>query len=129
MTMATAEPFTVDWSQLPFSEVRPGIHGATVHTPQLTVTYYRYEAGSSWEEHSHAEDQVTSVIEGEIDFVVDGEPVHLRSGELAALPGGVPHSAQVGDREVRTLNVYTSRSTPAAPAASAASAAPSAEAG
>ena len=112
----TADPFTVDWSELTFSEVRPGIWGATVHTPQLTVTYYRYEAGSFWEEHQHPQDQVTSVVEGEIDFVVAGQPVHLVSGQLAALPGGVPHSAQVGDHEVRTLNVYTYRAaTPAAP--------------
>jgi hypothetical protein len=41
--------------------------------------------------------------------------VHLRTGELAALPGGVPHSARVGDREVLTLNVYTSRAAPPAP--------------
>ncbi len=105
----SADPFTVTWSELEFAEVRPGIWGATVHTPQLTVTYYRYEAGSSWEEHAHPQDQVTSVIEGEIDFTVAGEPVHLRAGQLAALPGGVPHSAEVGAREVRTLNVYTYR--------------------
>jgi quercetin dioxygenase-like cupin family protein len=109
-----ADPFTVDWSQSEFAEVRPGIWGATVHTPQLTVTYYRYEAGSSWEEHHHPQDQVTSVIEGEIDFTVAGEPVHLVAGQLAALPGGVPHSARVGDHEVRTLNVYTSRLAPPA---------------
>ena len=112
----SSDPFTVDWSQLEFTEVRPDIWGATVHTPQLTVTYYRYGAGSSWEEHAHPQDQVTSVIEGEIDFVVAGEPVHLVAGQLAALPGGVPHSAAVGDREVRTLNVYTYRAaTPPAP--------------
>jgi quercetin dioxygenase-like cupin family protein len=111
---ASADPFTVDWSDAMFSEVRPGIWGATYHTPQLTVTYYRYEAGSSWEEHQHPEDQITSVIEGEIDFVVAGKPVHLSTGELAALPGGVPHSATVGARGARTLNVYTSRQTPAA---------------
>jgi quercetin dioxygenase-like cupin family protein len=105
----SSDPFTVDWAELPFAEVRPGIWGATVHTPQLTVTYYRYEAGSSWEEHRHPQDQVTSVIEGEIDFVVAGQPVHLSAGQLAALPGGVPHSANVGDHEVRTLNVYTYR--------------------
>jgi quercetin dioxygenase-like cupin family protein len=116
---AGTEPFTVDWSAQTFSEVRPGIWGATVHTPQLTVTYYRYEPGSSWEEHRHPEDQVTSVIEGEIDFVVAGTPVHLAAGELAALPGGVPHSATVGEREVHTLNVYTSRQTPPAPAPAA----------
>jgi quercetin dioxygenase-like cupin family protein len=113
---AGTDPFTVDWSAQTFSEVRPGIWGATVHTPQLTVTYYRYEPGSSWEEHRHPEDQVTSVIEGEIDFVVAGTPVHLSAGELAALPGGVPHSATVGEREAHTLNVYTSRQTPPAPA-------------
>jgi quercetin dioxygenase-like cupin family protein len=105
----SSDPFTVDWSALDFTEVRPGIWGATVHTPQLTVTYYRYEAGSSWEEHAHPQDQVTSVVEGEIDFVVAGKPVHLVTGELAALPGGVPHSATVGEHEVRTLNVYTYR--------------------
>jgi quercetin dioxygenase-like cupin family protein len=116
---AGTEPFTVDWSAQRFSEVRPGIWGATVHTPQLTVTYYRYEPGSSWEEHRHPEDQVTSVIEGEIDFVVAGTPVHLSAGELAALPGGVPHSATVGEREAHTLNVYTSRQTPPAPAPAA----------
>lgn len=108
-------PQLIDWDEQPFTEVRPGIFGATVHTPQLTVTYYRYEPGSSWEEHEHPQDQVTSVIAGEIDFTVAGRPVHLRAGELAALPGGVPHSARVGDREVRTLNVYTSRSAPPPP--------------
>ncbi len=113
----SADPFTVDWADASFREVRPGIWGATYHTPQLTVTYYRYEAGSSWEEHQHPEDQITWVIDGEIDFVVAGKPVHLSTGELAALPGGVPHSASVGERDVRTLNVYTSRHTPAAPAA------------
>jgi quercetin dioxygenase-like cupin family protein len=120
---AGTEPFTVDWSAQTFSEVRPGIWGATVHTPQLTVTYYRYEPGSSWEEHQHPEDQVTSVLKGEIDFIVAGTPVHLSAGALAALPGGVPHSATVGEREVRTLNVYPSRQTPPAAAAAPAPAA------
>lgn len=106
------EGFAVDWTTVPSSEVRPGIHGQTVHTPQLTVTRYRYEPGSSWEEHSHPEDQVTWVIDGEIDFTVAGRHVRLGAGELTALPGGVPHAARVGDHEVWTLNVYTSRRTP-----------------
>jgi quercetin dioxygenase-like cupin family protein len=105
------EPRKIDWEQEEFAEVRPGIFGATVHTPQLTATLYRYDAGSSWEEHSHPQDQITSVISGEIDFLVAGEPVHLASGELATLPGGVPHSASLpadGEGAV-TLNVFTYR--------------------
>jgi quercetin dioxygenase-like cupin family protein len=107
-------PRKIDWEEEAFSEVRPGIFGATVHTPQLTATLYRYGAGSSWEEHSHPQDQITSVVAGEIDFIVDGQPVRLTAGELATLPGGVPHSAGLaadGEGAV-TLNVFTHRESP-----------------
>jgi quercetin dioxygenase-like cupin family protein len=107
--MTPARAFTVDWDDQEFSEVRPGILGATVETPQLTVTLYRYGARSSWETHEHPEDQITTVVSGEIDFTVAGEPVHLTAGQVACLPGGVPHSAVVGDAPVTTLNVYTLR--------------------
>lgn len=107
----TVAPQTIDWSEQEFTEVRPGIFGATVHTPQLTATLYRYEPGSSWEEHHHLQDQITTVIEGEIDFAVAGAPVRLTEGQLATLPGGTPHSATVprdGTGAV-TLNVFTHR--------------------
>ncbi len=105
------EPQKIDWSQREFTEARPGIFGATVHTPQLTATLYRYAPGSSWEEHQHPQDQITQVLEGEIDFVVAGQPVHLVAGELATLPGGTLHSATVpdGGPGAVTLNVLTYR--------------------
>ena len=104
-------PQTVDWDEQEFTEVRPGIFGATIHTPQLTATLYRYGPGSSWEEHQHPQDQITMVLEGAIDFVVAGAPAHLVAGQLAALPGETPHSATVptdGSGAV-TLNVFTHR--------------------
>jgi quercetin dioxygenase-like cupin family protein len=103
-------PQTIDWDTQDFTEVRPGIFGATVHTPQLTATLYRYGAGTSWEEHEHPQDQITQVIEGTIDFVVAGSPVRLTTGQLATLPGGTPHSATVPDSgPAITLNVFTHR--------------------
>ncbi len=107
------QPQKIDWSQQEFTEARPGILGATVHTPQLTATLYRYGAGSSWEEHQHPQDQITHVLEGEIDFVVAGQPVHMRAGETATLPGGTPHSATVpAGGGALTLNVFTHREAP-----------------
>lgn len=106
-------PRTIDWDQQEFTESRPGIYGATVHTPQLTATLYRYAAGSSWEEHQHPQDQVTQVLEGMIDFVVAGRPVRLSAGQLALLPGGTPHSATVPvEAPAVTLNVFTHREAP-----------------
>jgi quercetin dioxygenase-like cupin family protein len=106
-------PQAINWDEQEFSEARPGIFGATVHTPQLTAILYRYGAGSSWEEHQHAQDQITQVLEGTIDFVVGGHPVRLTVGQLATLPGGTPHSATVPqDGPAVTLNVLTHREAP-----------------
>ena len=105
-------PQAIDWDQQKFTEVRRGIFGATVHTPQLTATLYRYEPGSTWEEHQHSEDQITTVLEGAIDFVVDGQTVHLKAGQLATLPGGTPHSASTPEPGAVTLNVFTHRDAP-----------------
>ncbi len=110
---ALTGPHKIDWSQLDFNEVRPGVFGATVHTPQLTVTMYRYQRGSTWEEHQHPQDQITTVLIGEIDFVVDGALVHLESGQTAAVPGGTPHSATTSaESGCVTVNVLQSRRDP-----------------
>ena len=108
-----AQALALRWDEQEFTEVRPGIFGATIDTEQLTVTVYRYEPGCSWEEHSHPEDQVTCVVEGgTVEFVVDGRPTPLSPGQLAVIPGGVPHSASVpaDAQRVVTINVWRLRS-------------------
>ncbi len=107
-------PRKIDWNELEFAEVRPGIFGATVHTPQLTATLYHYRPGSSWEEHQHPQDQITTVLQGAIDFVVAGNPIRLAAGETATLPGGTPHSATLPSSGYGavTLNVFTQREAP-----------------
>ena len=107
-----AEALALRWDEQDFTEVRPGIFGATIDTAQLTVTVYRYEPGCSWEEHSHPEDQVTFIARGgTVEFVVGGRPAPLGPGQLAVIPGGVPHAASVrndGERVV-SINVWRLR--------------------
>jgi quercetin dioxygenase-like cupin family protein len=96
----------LDWDDQEFTEVRPGIFGATLDTEQLTLTVYRYEPGCEWETHQHPEDQVTYIAEGgTVDFVVDGRPTPLSPGQLAVIPGGVPHSASVASEAQRVISV------------------------
>lgn len=96
-----------------FAYVRPGIEGATIDTSDLTITTYRYAAGSTWEPHSHPEDQVTMVVSGgAIHFTVGDADVHLAPGQLAVIPGGVSHSAEALDSAVVTLNVWRRRGVP-----------------
>src|ERR1700748_2886400 len=105
-------PQKIDWAEQEFTEVRPDVYGATVHTPQLTATLYRYGGGSSWEEHQHPQDQITTVLAGAVDFVGGGGPVRLEAGQRAARPGGTPHSASVPEGGGITVNVFTHRDAP-----------------
>ena len=57
-------PLEIDWDAREFAELRPGITGSTIVSTDLTVSMYRYAAGSRWEEHEHPEDQLTAVLSG-----------------------------------------------------------------
>jgi quercetin dioxygenase-like cupin family protein len=108
-----AEALALRWDDQEFTEVRPGIFGATIDSEQLTVTVYRYEPGCVWETHQHPEDQVTFIAEGgTVDFVVDGRPTPLSPGQLAVISGNVPHSATVAEdgERVISINVWRLRS-------------------
>ena len=57
----------------------------------------------------HGEDEVIHVIEGEIDFWLDGMVTRLGAGAAAFLPRGVPHTFQVvGDAPGRHWVITTS---------------------
>jgi len=46
-------------------------------------------------EHSHENEQITYLLEGVLKFVVQGEEILLRAGEVLVIPSNVPHSAVV----------------------------------
>jgi quercetin dioxygenase-like cupin family protein len=102
-------PLVIDWEGRDFVAMRPGIFGSTIVSAGLTVTLYRYAPGSEWEEHRHPEDQLTIVLEGEIDFRTGPDELRLGPGQQVLIPGGVPHSATAGSGDVVTLNVWPPR--------------------
>ncbi len=54
----------------------------------------RLKAGASAPEHSHTQEQIVNVIEGEIELTVEGEPHHLKPGDTLILPPNVLHTAR-----------------------------------
>jgi quercetin dioxygenase-like cupin family protein len=63
-------------------------------------------AGPPVHVHPTAEDRF-EVIEGALDFFVDGEWKTLRAGETAAAPAGVPHTLRnATEQTVRVVNTH-----------------------
>ncbi len=66
--------------------------------------------GQRWEDFVHETDEVVLVVEGEMEFVVDGKVHHPKVGEELFIPAGASHSARnVGTETARWLYGYRHR--------------------
>ncbi len=44
--------------------------------------------------HTHESEQMTYILQGALRFLVDGEEVVVREGEVLHIPSGIPHQAE-----------------------------------
>jgi quercetin dioxygenase-like cupin family protein len=63
-------------------------------------------AGGVVAEHSHVNEQMGLVLDGEMNFTIGGETRLLKPGDVFCIPGNVPHSVTVGEKPVRCLDVF-----------------------
>lgn len=60
-----------------------------------------------WEDFVHDNDELVVVLEGEMEFEVEGEVHHPRHGEELLIPAGANHSARnIGHSTARWLYGY-----------------------
>ena len=71
----------------------PGITGYYAHGHNMTFGYVELKAGSSIPLHHHVQEQITYLIEGELDMMIGGESCLLTAGMYHVIGSGVPHSA------------------------------------
>ena len=74
-------------------ELVPGITGYYAHGESMTFGLVELKAGSSVPMHQHAQEQITYIIEGELDMIIGGQPCLLSPGMYYVIPPGTPHSA------------------------------------
>jgi quercetin dioxygenase-like cupin family protein len=57
--------------------------------------------------HSHPFDQLSFVVQGSMEFDIDGERFLVGPGEALAIPAGAPHTARtIGDEVVLNVDVF-----------------------
>lgn len=84
----------VDTSSLDVVERLPGWFGRYFHSPNMTFAHYDFKRGSSIHEHSHPQEEVYEVIEGELEVTIEGTAQIARAGWVAIVPGNARHSVK-----------------------------------
>ena len=60
----------------------------------MTFAHYEFDAGASIHEHSHPQEEVWEIIEGELEISVEGVARRLGSGCAAIVPPDTRHGVR-----------------------------------
>ena len=71
----------------------PGLYGRFVHGDKITLSFVDIEQGAVLPEHSHPHEQITFIMEGELEMVIGGEKMLLTPGMVHVIPSNTPHNA------------------------------------
>jgi quercetin dioxygenase-like cupin family protein len=85
---------------VPGLEFRPALGEATM------LNSVRFAPHTEAPVHAHDEEQITLVVEGELEFELDGEVRLLKPGMVAVVPANVPHGARTGELACHEYDVF-----------------------
>ncbi|SEW14300.1 cupin domain-containing protein [Natrinema salifodinae] len=78
-----------------FEEVADGVHLANLATGERAgMVYWRIESGATLPSHTHANEQIGYVIDGELTAIVEGEEHELAPGDAYMFRSGERHGAE-----------------------------------
>ena len=90
---------------LPPKELVPGITGYYAHGNAMTLGYVEIKAGSDLPQHQHVHEQITYVLEGQLDMVIGGKPCSLTTGMYYVIPSNMPHGA-IAVTDCKVIDVF-----------------------
>jgi len=82
------------WDDEPIEQLTPLIGRQVVHTETMTIARIHLGVGATVPTHAHPHEQVATVLEGRLRFVVGGEQQVVAAGASMFVPSGVPHEVE-----------------------------------
>ena len=87
-------------------ELAKGITGYYAHGKQMSFGYVELKAGSNIPTHQHVHEQITYIMEGELDMVIGGKPCLLTAGMYYVIPSNTPHSA-IAKTDCKVIDAFS----------------------
>lgn len=84
----------VELHRLAVREIFPGLRARLIHTDRVTHSWVEVSAGAAFPEHHHPHEQIVTVLEGELELVVEGVAHRLKPGMVFVIPPDAKHSGR-----------------------------------
>ena len=89
-----------DIKVLPKKEIREGITVRSVFLNNVMLTYFEFEANTKIPAHRHHHEQITFILEGEMEFSLEGKKRILKAGDGVIVPSNKEHNVSALTRTI-----------------------------
>ena len=89
-----------------FKEVVKGARMRSAYLEKTMLTYFELEPGAVVPHHTHPHEQITLILEGEMEFTLGDETRILKPGEGATIPSNVKHRAVILSQPVKAVDAW-----------------------
>lgn len=96
----------LDWEALDPLEIVPGLGFQPVVGEKVMANFVTFGPHTEAPLHWHEEEQITFVLDGELEFEVGGETRVLRRGAAVVIPPNVPHAARTHGGTCLEVDVF-----------------------
>jgi quercetin dioxygenase-like cupin family protein len=84
----------IQLDQLPAREIFPGVRARLIHSDRVSHSWVEIDHGATFPEHQHPHEQIVSMLEGNLELVVDGVAHRLMPGQVFVIPPEARHSGR-----------------------------------
>ena len=83
----------MSWDSVPMEQMSEVISRRLVSGTKAMVAQVFLKKGGVVPLHQHENEQITYILEGALQFELEGRTVTVRKGEVLVIPSNVPHKA------------------------------------
>ena len=94
------------WDEIPLEKVTEMISRKVVTGEREMLAQIYLKKGCVVPMHSHESEQITYVLQGALKFLIAGEDITVREGEVLLIPSWVEHQAEALD-DTFELDVFS----------------------
>ncbi len=96
----------IPWKSVELEELSSLLQRQMIVGDKVMLARVLLKKGCVVPRHSHHNEQITYILDGALKFVLNGEEVVVRTGEVLCIPSNVPHEA-IALEDTIDLDIFT----------------------
>ena len=99
--------YVIRYTDVPTIELAPGSNAHIISAERITLSIVSAKPNAVVPIHRHENEQMVIVIDGSIDFVIEGKQYHVEKGDVIVLPSNTEHGAYFTEKGAHVIDAFS----------------------